>query len=171
VSRRTRAALLPLAALSAVLTAGCGADDGADPRDPVLPQEAAATAEIGLVEVPGLGPVLADGDGFVLYMFPPDARMQVTCTGPCAGSWPPLAVADGVTPAAGDGIDAQLLGALPDPNTGGQVVTYGGYPLYRYAGDVDPGTARGQALLLNGAPWYVLDAEGQPLTTDPETTP
>ncbi|CCG01658.1 lipoprotein [Blastococcus saxobsidens] len=165
MSRRADAAVLLLAA---VAVAGCGeAADG----DPVLPQDAAAAAQVELVDVPGLGPVLADGDGFVLYMFPPDARARVTCTGPCAGSWPPLAVADGVTPVAGDGIDPELLSTLPDPNTGGHVVTYGGYPLYRYASDVDPGTAYGQALLLNGAPWYVLDAAGQPLTTDPEATP
>lgn len=169
MSRRASAAAPLLAAALAV--AGCGETDTAAAGDPVLPQDAVATAEVGLVDVPGLGPVLADGEGFVLYMFPPDAASQVTCAGPCAGSWPPLAVADGVSPAAGDGIDAQLLGTLPDPNTGGQIVTYGGYPLYRYAGDVDPGTAHGQTLLLNGAPWYVLDAAGQPLTTDPQEAP
>jgi predicted lipoprotein with Yx(FWY)xxD motif len=169
VSRRASAAVLLLAA--AVTVVGCGEEDTAAAGDPVLPQEVATAIELELVDVPGLGSVLVDGDGFVLYMFPPDARAQVTCTGPCAGSWPPLAVADGVTPTAGDGLDEQLLGTLPDPNTGGRIVTYGGYPLYRYAGDVDPGTAYGQALLLNGAPWYVLDADGQPLTTDPEGAP
>ncbi|MDK3256336.1 COG4315 family predicted lipoprotein [Blastococcus capsensis] len=168
MSRRVRVAVL---LLGAVLAAGCSGEDAGPAGDPVLPQDAAPAAEVGLVDVAGLGPVLADGEGFVLYMFPPDARAQVTCTGPCAGSWPPLAVADGVTPTAGDEVDPGLLGTLPDPNTGGQVVTYGGYPLYRYAGDVDPGTAYGQALLLNGAPWYVLGAAGQPLTTDPEATP
>ncbi|TQN43740.1 putative lipoprotein with Yx(FWY)xxD motif [Blastococcus colisei] len=168
MSRRPRAAAL---LLLPVLAAGCGGADTAAAGDPLLPQDAASAAEVGLVDVPGLGGVLADGEGFVLYMFPPDVRARVTCTGPCAGSWPPLAVADGVIPAGGDGIDAELLGTLPDPNTGGQIVTYGGYPLYRYAGDVDPSTAHGQALLLNGAPWYVLDASGQPLTTDPRATP
>lgn len=130
-----------------------------------LPQSAAPTVSLMLISLPGLGAVLADGEGHTLYMFPPDARRQVTCTGPCAGSWPPLAVQDDVRPMTGPGVDARLLGRVPDPNTGGQVMTYGGYPLYRYAGDVDPQSANGQALILNGGPWYVLDADGQPITT------
>lgn len=123
---------------------------------------------VRLVAVAGLGPVLADGSGHALYMFPPDAGGRVSCTGPCAGTWPPLAITAGATPTAGAGVDGHLLGALVDPNTGGRVVTYAGYPLYRYAGDVDAGTADGQALFLNGGPWYVLDADGQPITADPD---
>jgi predicted lipoprotein with Yx(FWY)xxD motif len=100
-------------------------------------------------------------------MFPPDAGGRVSCTGACAGTWPPLAIKDGARPSARPGVNPQLLGSLPDPNTGGRIITYSGYPLYRYAGDVDGGTANGQALFLNGGPWYVLDANGQPITTDP----
>ena len=54
--------------------------------------------------------------------------------------------ADGRRPRAGAGVTASKLGTLPDPNTGGRVVTYNGYPLYRYAGDLAAGQARGQAL-------------------------
>ena len=154
---------------TAALLSGCGSEDAAtNERDDLLPQVAAEEVTVELVTVPGLGEVLADEDGYVLYMFPPDAARLVSCTGPCAGSWPPLAIQDDVEPTAGPGVDQALLGTLPDPNTGGQVVTYGGHPLYLYAGDVDPGTATGQALFLNGGPWYVLDANGRPLTARPE---
>jgi hypothetical protein len=59
------------------------------------------------------------------------------------------------------------LSTVADPNTGARVVTYAGYPLYRYAGDLAAGTANGQALFVDGGPWYVLDPDGQPVTTDP----
>lgn len=155
--------------LAAALVAGCGSGGVVtDERDEVLPQAAAEEVTVELATVPGLGEVLTDEEGYVLYMFPPDAARLVTCTGPCAGSWPPLAIEDDAEPTAGRGVDPELLGTLPDPNTGGQVVTYGGHPLYLYASDVDPGTANGQALFLNGGPWYVLDADGRPLTARPE---
>jgi hypothetical protein len=59
---------------------------------------------------------------------------------------------------------------LPDPNTGARIVTYGGYPLYRYAGDIDPGSANGQGLFLNGGPWYALDPQARPITTSTRVT-
>ncbi|GAB2475698.1 COG4315 family predicted lipoprotein [Jatrophihabitans fulvus] len=156
-----RATLATLAAC--LLLAGCGSSSSPS-GDPALPQRAAAAVRVQTVTVPGLGSVLADGRGHVLYMFPPDARQQVRCTGACAGTWPPLALADGRRPSAGPGVTASRLGTLPDPNTGARIVTYRGYPLYTYAGDVTAGTARGQALNLNGGPWYVLDPAGEPIT-------
>jgi predicted lipoprotein with Yx(FWY)xxD motif len=113
------------------------------------------------------GRVLTDSTGRALYMFPPDARQQVSCTGPCAGTWPPLTIATGAAPAAGSGVDRKLLGTLPDPNSGARIVTYDGFPLYRYAGDTEPGTANGQALFLDGGPWYLLAPSGTPLTAGP----
>jgi predicted lipoprotein with Yx(FWY)xxD motif len=164
-----RIVLPPVIVVAAALLAGCGsADPAAEERDLALPQVPADEVTVELVAVPGLGEVLADEEGYVLYMFPPDAARLVSCTGPCAGSWPPLAIEDDAAPTAGDGVLQELLGTLPDPNTGGQVVTYAGHPLYLYAGDVDPGMATGQALFLNGGPWYVLDADGRPLTVDPK---
>jgi predicted lipoprotein with Yx(FWY)xxD motif len=111
--------------------------------------------------------VLVDGQGRTLYMFPPDAGSQVTCTGPCAGTWPPLVIQDGHGATAGSGVIAADLGTLADPNTGARIVTYAGYPLYRYAGDVTAGTANGQALFLNGGPWYAVRANGQSVTVNP----
>jgi predicted lipoprotein with Yx(FWY)xxD motif len=148
----------------AVLLTACSSGS-TQSGDPVLPQRAAASVTVRTQAVPGLGTVLTDGTGHVLYMFPPDAKRTVTCTGPCAGTWPPLAIASGHTPRAAGGARATKLGTLPDPNTGARVVTYAGQPLYRYAGDVSPGVANGQALNLDGGPWYVLNVAGAPLTT------
>lgn len=65
---------------------------------------------------------------------------------------------------------ADLLGTAPDPD-GGRVITYNHWPLYTYAGDLTPGQATGQALDLNGAPWYVLRPSGAPLLSAGSTAP
>ncbi|MDN5913980.1 MAG: hypothetical protein L0I76_02490 [Pseudonocardia sp.] len=67
---------------------------------------------------------------------------------------------DGETPVAGSGVQVALLGTVEAPE-GGRVVTYSGWPLYTYVDDAVPGQATGQALDLNGAPWYVLRPSGE----------
>ena len=116
--------------------------------------------------IDGVGQVLVTAKGYALYMFEPDNQRSVTCTGACAGSWPPVKVPDGGSYSAGAGADRSLLGADPDPE-GGQVLTYNGWPLYTYTGDVQPGQATGQAIDLNGGEWYVLRPNGQPLKPTP----
>jgi predicted lipoprotein with Yx(FWY)xxD motif len=142
-------------AIAAVAIAGCG---GASPAGSSSSGPAAVQART----LPDLGTVLVDGQGYTLYMFPPDHRDRVTCTGPCAGSWPPLAEPTGATPKTGGKVDRSLVGTAPNPNPdGGEVVTYHGWPLYTYAGDTQPGQATGQALDLNGGYWYVMRPSGK----------
>jgi predicted lipoprotein with Yx(FWY)xxD motif len=121
-----------------------------------------ATVTITTRSPPEVGRVLVTGKGYALYMFVPDRRRTVTCTGVCAGTWPPLMLPSGATLAAGPGIKTALLGSDPAPG-GGRVVTYNGWPLYTYTGDVEPG----QAIDLNGGPWYVLRPSGAPLEPGP----
>ena len=89
------------------------------------------------------------------------------CSGACAGTWPPLVIANGHQPTITSGVRAQDVGTLHDPNTGQQVVTYGGYPLYTYAGDLHPGQTNGQGLFLDAGPWYLLSPDGDPITSTP----
>ncbi len=112
--------------------------------------------------VTGVGTVLVNSRGYTLYVFQPDNHRAVTCTGACAGIWPPLMLPSGSRLAAGAGVNRSLLGSDPDP-AGGRVVTYDGWPLYTYGGDVGPGQATGQGIDLNGGDWYVIRASGQPL--------
>jgi len=118
--------------------------------------------------LPGVGKVLTDSRGYVLYMFEPDGRRQVTCTGACAGTWPPVMLPAAAVLAAGPGVKSRLLGSDPDPS-GGKVITYAGWPLYTYSGDVQPGQATGQAIDLNGGEWYVLRTSGAPLIPSPQS--
>ena len=114
-----------------------------------------------------VGKVLVNSQGYALYMFQPDQHRQVTCTGLCAATWPPVKIAHGAKLSAGPGVQASLLGTDPDP-AGGDVVTYDGWPLYTYSGDVQPGQVTGQAIDLNGGDWYLMRPSGQPLSTGPQ---
>lgn len=110
-----------------------------------------------------LGVVLVTSTGRTLYMFKPDKQKKVTCKRSCAAAWPPLKLKKGQKAMASGAVRQKLLGSDPNPS-GGRVVTYNGWPLYRYAGDSAPGQARGQATNLNGGLWYVMSPSGKYIT-------
>jgi predicted lipoprotein with Yx(FWY)xxD motif len=163
--RRAGGALAVL--IAGTVLAGCSSSASTGKGDALLVQRVPAHVTVTTTRLPKLGAVLTDSAGHPLYMFPPDAGSRVSCVGACAGTWPPLAIADAAKPTASGQVNPLDLATLTDPNTGAKVITYFGYPLYRYAGDVRPGTANGQALFSDGGPWYVLSADGQPVTVDP----
>jgi predicted lipoprotein with Yx(FWY)xxD motif len=148
---------VPALLLAAISLAGCGAsgiaagDSGAAGRgEPVT---------LSAEEIPGLGEVVVD-EGVTLYVFAPDRRRAVTCTGECAAAWPPLTVPGGQRPQADGAVRRHLVGTKPDP-AGGRVVTYAGWPLYRFVSDTEPGEANGQDVNLNGGYWYVISPNGE----------
>src|ERR1700730_11857851 len=106
-----------------------------------------------------LGTFLVSG-GRTLYLFQADGRQQSTCTGPCAGTWPPLLTTG--RPQAIAGVKASLLGTL---RRGATVqVSYAGHALYTYSGDLKPGDTNSQALKLFGARWFVVGVPGSAIT-------
>lgn len=147
-----------------MLLSACGGHNGVSAQGGPLPEIAPPPGPVR-VEVrtlPGLGPVLVDEQGYTLYLFPPDSHAHVTCTDACQGSWPSLALPAADAPVAGPGVNPALLGAAADPaGLGEQVVTYAGWPLYTYAGDITPGQANGQGLNLNGDSWFVVQPSGK----------
>jgi predicted lipoprotein with Yx(FWY)xxD motif len=94
--------------------------------------------------------------GRTLYLFEADGRNQSTCTGPCAGTWPPL-LTNG-RPKATAGVKAGLLGTTGSGSA--EQVTYNGHPLYFYSGDTKRGDTNSQNLKLFGAKWYVVSVAG-----------
>ncbi|MFL6270066.1 MAG: hypothetical protein ACJ75A_07875, partial [Actinomycetes bacterium] len=78
---------------------------------------------------------------------------QSACSGGCATNWPALTG----TAAAGTGVQASLLSTSMQAN-GDSQVTYGGRPLYYFAGDAKPGDTNGQGV---GNLWFALTADGQ----------
>ncbi len=112
------------------------------------------------------GYVLVNGQWLTLYIFEPDNRTAVTCTGACASVWPPVRLASGQKAVAAAGAKQVLLGSDPNPG-GGSVVTYSGWPLHTYVADTAAGPAQGQALNLNGGLWYVMSPSGVIIRTKP----
>jgi predicted lipoprotein with Yx(FWY)xxD motif len=123
---------------------------------------AGGSSTISTATIKGLGTVLVNSQGKTLYVFKPDAAKKVTCTGSCAAVWPPVKLTGAKATASGD-VKGSLLSSDPNPS-GGKVVTYNGWPLYTYVTDSGAGSARGQALNLNGGLWYVMGPDGKPIT-------
>jgi predicted lipoprotein with Yx(FWY)xxD motif len=159
-----RAALL--AALAVALAACGGSDDGgsgsaatsapttaAATSAPTTTTAQAAGGTTVAVASSKLGDILVDGDGRTLYAFTKDKGDQSACSGQCATNWPALTG----TATAGTGVQASLLSTSMQAN-GTNQVTYGGKPLYHFAGDAKPGDANGQGV---GKVWFVLAANGE----------
>jgi predicted lipoprotein with Yx(FWY)xxD motif len=95
------------------------------------------------------GRFLVDRNGRTLYMFKQDALADISCYARCAADWPPLINEGALVP--GFGVPGDL--DVTPRSDGSHQVTYNGMPLYYYAGDTQPGQARGQG--RNGE-WYVV---------------
>ena len=152
---------LASAALLATLTLAAAACGGNSNQSSGTPATAApttiATQAAGGVTVAvassRLGDILVDGDGRTLYAFTKDKGDQSACSGGCATNWPALTG----TATAGTGVQASLLSTSMQAN-GKSQVTYGGKPLYYFAGDAKPGDTNGQGV---GNVWFALTADGE----------
>ena len=107
-----------------------------------------------------LGNILTDAKGMTLYVYTQDSPGTSNCTGDCAGIWPPLVVAQGVTPTAGNGFTG-TLGTI-QRSDGTTQVTVNKMPVYLWVKDKNPGDTTGQGI---GKVWFVLDAAGNIVNT------
>jgi predicted lipoprotein with Yx(FWY)xxD motif len=88
------------------------------------------------MSVGGVGTVLVDAQGAVLYTNDQDNGSKIACTGQCLTEWTPLSAPSGGQPTSADSALQAKLGV-----TNGQV-TFGGMPLYTFVED-GPGQATG----------------------------
>jgi predicted lipoprotein with Yx(FWY)xxD motif len=179
--------LLPMAAIAAISTlalAACGGGSGSSsgsstgassssssaygggggygkPAQSTPAPAAAGTSTIS-AKKNALGTILVDGKGRTLYLWKADTSDKSSCAGACAQAWPPL-IASGA-PKAGAGVDQSMLGTTKRTD-GSTEVTYGGHPLYHFAGDAAPGQTTGQGSNAFGAIWWVVKPDGQALTS------
>jgi predicted lipoprotein with Yx(FWY)xxD motif len=115
---------------------------------------------------PSLGEtIVVDSAGFTLYHFENEKNGQVSCTGTCRKTWPPLLVTSGKAPVAGPGLSAAKVRTIKRRD-GGTQVTYDGYALYLYSGDKKAGQAGGQGV---GSAWYALLPSGAVTKKTPKT--
>ena len=149
-------------------TSGCGGSTpaSAPPAPSTTTAPSAGGAKISSATIARLGPALVDAQGRTLYVFAPDKGKKVTCVSTCAEIWPPAFLPSGKQAMAAAPVKQSLLGSDPDP-AGGRVITYAGWPLYTYVTDTAPGQATGQAVNLNGGPWYVISPAGKVITKQP----
>jgi predicted lipoprotein with Yx(FWY)xxD motif len=146
------------AVAAAVALSGCGGGSTADTAAAAKPAAtpAAQPATVGTRHT-ALGTALVDAAGHTLYLFEKDKGATSSCYGACAAAWPPLA-ASAAPKATGD-VKAGKLG-ISKRTDGTSIVTYGGHPLYTYAGDTAPGDTSGQGLDDYGAEWYAVAPGG-----------
>ena len=152
-----RIKVFAVVALFPLLMAACSDDElsngGAEPQ----PDD---TAEATVaVEDSDLGQIVVDAEGKTLYVFLADEGSDSTCYDDCESAWPPLTV-DG-DPAAGEGIDAALLGTS-ERTDGSTQVTLDGHPLYYFASDETADDTEGQGV---GDVWFVVSPEGEAIQT------
>jgi predicted lipoprotein with Yx(FWY)xxD motif len=147
---------------AALLAAACGSSSNTTPASSSKPSGSSGVA-LSTRSIKGLGTVLVAGDGRTLYTFAPDKAKKVTCTGSCATVWPPLKIGSGQKPSVSGGVKSSMVSSVPDPS-GGQVVTYNGWPLYLYQVDQIAGTDHGQGLNSSGGVWYAMAPSGTQIT-------
>jgi predicted lipoprotein with Yx(FWY)xxD motif len=162
-------------AVASVFLAACGSSSKASTAPPAAAGSTATNASVTLsvATLPGLGPVLVNGDGFTLYILPQEKGGKVTCTatGGCTKYWPAAVLPTGMSQGiAGTGVQASLLGTVKSPS-GETRLTYAGWPLYTYVGDSAPGKATGQGFKDSFGVWWALDPSGNALITPAATAP
>ena len=151
--------------LLAACTGGGGGGTAYGAGDTTSSTASSGPAQAAIVDLRAstLGTTLVDGQGRTLYLFEADKAGKSECNAGCIAAWPPYLGKS--TPQAGTGVTASLLSTITRDD-GGMQVTYGGHPLYRYAGDNQPGDIAGQGLDQFGAKWYVLGATGIKIDDD-----
>jgi predicted lipoprotein with Yx(FWY)xxD motif len=180
---RRRPAALAAAAAATLLLAACGSSSGEStatatsggattaaqggygsapaPTTTAATTTQAASRSADLIAHEGkLGTYLVDAQGRPVYLFEKDTSTVSTCSAACTSAWPPVTA--GGAPRVGPGLKRGLLGTTTRAD-GSTQLTYGGHPLYRFAGDQPGGAPTGQGNNGFGAPWYVVRPSGAKL--------
>jgi predicted lipoprotein with Yx(FWY)xxD motif len=154
------------AAAVAVLAAACSSGGGSSSSAPASPASGAASgsgsgATVITTATSSAGTFLTDGSGRAVYLWVKDTGDASSCSGACAGAWPPVTASGTVT--ASGGASASGLGTITRSD-GTKQVTYDQHPLYYYAGDSGAGMASGQGSDNFGAKWWLVSPSGSDVT-------
>jgi predicted lipoprotein with Yx(FWY)xxD motif len=146
----------PSAQAPADAAADDAGDDAAAPDAPELTDEQ-TTDDLTAATVKKMGETVQDEGGWVLYRFDDDQakpKSKSNCNGDCAKIWPPALTNDGKPKLKG--IDPKVVGTVTRAD-GTKQLTIKGWPVYRYIGDVKPGTWHGQNV---AGKWFVIKPDG-----------
>lgn len=121
----------------AIGLAACGGGSSNSSNDSSnAAQTTGGSDTVATKSVSGVGTVLVDSQGKVLYTNDQDSGSKIACTGECLSFWMPLSAPSGGQPTSMDSAVQAKLGV-----THGQV-TFDGMPLYTFVQD-QPGQATG----------------------------
>jgi predicted lipoprotein with Yx(FWY)xxD motif len=152
--------------LATILSAtACTSPDPTTTAAPASPQPASniqGTFVLRAQNLPQVGTVLVDGNGYPLYRFDKDTAKppKSNCLEDCWMKWPPVVDTGDLRL---DGVDQALVGSVVRPDTTRQV-TIGGWPVYRYSGDAAPGEAKGHGV---GNVWFAVTPQGKKAAAPP----
>lgn len=104
-----------------------------------------------------IGVRVVDREGRSLYRFDKDTAnpSKSNCSGDCATTWPPLLVSRGQALYV-EGVDPALTGFVERAD-GTCQITIGGWPVYYFAKDKNPGDLNGQGV---GGTWFAVNPTG-----------
>jgi len=113
--------------------------------------------QLNVVSDSTVGHYVSDGTGRTLYRFDKDTAhpSASNCAGQCAETWPPLTVARGQALYA-EGVDPQQVGFIERAD-GSCQITVGGWPVYMFSKDKNPGDLLGQGV---GGTWFAVAPDG-----------
>jgi predicted lipoprotein with Yx(FWY)xxD motif len=122
----------------AIGLAACGSSSSSSTSTSAPAAQTATSSDtVATKSVSGVGTVLVDSKGDVLYTNNQDTASKMACTSSCQSIWPPLTASG--QPTSSDSAVQAKLGV-----TGGQV-TFNGMPLYTFVQD-SPGQATGNGV-------------------------
>ena len=150
---------VPVAA--GLLAAACGSAAGSTTAGTPASGPATATATVIESHAGSAGSFLTNASGRAVYLWAADSMNKSTCSGACAGAWPPVTTTGKVT--AAGGAKTADLGTITRSD-GSKQVTYDGQPLYYFAGDSGPGQTSGQGSDNFGAKWWLVAPAGTKIT-------
>ncbi len=164
LGRVPMAAKLGVPVAAGLLAAACGSAAGSTTGGSAPAGTAAggsATATVIESHAGSAGSFLTNGSGRSVYLWAADSMNKSTCSGACAGAWPPVTTTGKVT--AAGGAKAADLGTITRSDRSKQV-TYDGHALYYFAGDSGPGQTSGQGSDSFGAKWWLVAPAGTKIT-------
>ena len=164
MKRLPMAVKLGVPVASGLLAAACGSAAGSTTTGSTpaaAPASGSTTATVIESHAGSAGSFLTNGSGRAVYLWAADSMNKSTCSGACAGAWPPVTTMGKVT--AADGAKAADLGTITRSD-GTKQVTYSGHPLYYFAGDSGPGQTNGQGSDSFGAKWWLVAPAGAKIT-------
>lgn len=140
ISNHPAIARLVGVAAAVVLLSACGSSATGSGSNS---SSSGSLVKVGTATVSGSSEqVLTETSGWTLYYNTNDTPTTASCTGACAGTWPPLLLSSGQPTSA-----SSLPETLTTASTGnGSQVEYDGHPLYRYSGDSGADQSNGEGI-------------------------